>query len=66
MRILLALLALVLSPAAAAGAQPVNVTVQRDGDAFTADFNFPLWNHFGRGSGQAGAIHRYPAEAALV
>ena len=32
----------------------------------TADFNFPLWNHFGRGSGQAGAIHRYPAEAALV
>ena len=32
----------------------------------TADFNFPLWNHFGRGSGQAGTIHRYTAEAALV
>jgi len=50
MRILLALLALVLSPAAAAGAQPVNVTVQRDGDAFTAEFNFPraapAWGFF--------------------
>ena len=41
MRLLLALLALVLLPAAAAKAQPVSVTVQRDGDAFTADFIFP-------------------------
>jgi hypothetical protein len=32
----------------------------------TADFNFPLWNRFGRGSGQAGVIHRYGSEAALV
>lgn len=50
MRLLLALLALVLLPAGAAMAQPVSVTVQRDGDAFTADFTFPhaapAWGFF--------------------
>ena len=25
----------------------------------TADFNFPAWHYFGRGSGQDGVIHRY-------
>jgi hypothetical protein len=26
----------------------------------TADFNFPAWNYYGRGSGQDGQYHRYP------
>jgi hypothetical protein len=25
----------------------------------TADFNFPVWRYFGRGSGQHGFVHRY-------
>ena len=25
----------------------------------TADFNFPAWRYFGRGSGEHGAVHRY-------
>lgn len=31
----------------------------------TADFNFPSWRYFGRGSGQHGVVHRYEPEAAL-
>ncbi|CAN5796173.1 hypothetical protein BH18ACT17_BH18ACT17_06160 [soil metagenome] len=31
----------------------------------TADFNFPDWRHFGRGSGQHGVVHRYEPEAEL-
>ena len=27
--------------------------------SITADFNFPEWNYFGRGSGQQGRYHRY-------
>lgn len=27
----------------------------------TADFNFPAWHHFGRGSGQHARHHRYGA-----
>ncbi len=30
----------------------------------TADFNFPAWHYFGRGSGQHGVIHRYELERA--
>lgn len=49
MRLLLALLALVLLSSAAT-AQPVSVTVQRDGDAFVAEFMFPrtapAWGFF--------------------
>jgi phosphoglycolate phosphatase-like HAD superfamily hydrolase len=29
----------------------------------TADFNFPTWQYFGRGSGQYGVVHRYELEA---
>ena len=29
----------------------------------TADFNFPAWRYFGRGSGQHGVVHRYDPEA---
>ena len=35
----------------------------------TADFNFPAWDYFGRGSGQHGVVHRYeraPATAAAT
>jgi phosphoglycolate phosphatase-like HAD superfamily hydrolase len=28
----------------------------------TADFNFPVWRYFGRGSGQHGVVHRYEPE----
>jgi hypothetical protein len=28
----------------------------------TADFNFPDWRYFGRGSGQDGVIHRFDPE----
>ena len=28
----------------------------------TADFNFPAWRHFGRGSGQHGIVHRFEPE----
>lgn len=31
----------------------------------TADFNFPDWRYFGRGSGQHGIVHRYEPEAAV-
>ena len=31
----------------------------------TADFNFPAWHYFGRGSGQDGVIHEYPAVPSL-
>ncbi len=30
--------------------------------SLTADFNFPSWSYFGRGSGQNGAYHRYSLE----
>ncbi len=32
----------------------------------TADFNFPAWRYFGRGSGQHGVVHRYEREALPV
>jgi hypothetical protein len=32
----------------------------------TADFNFPAWRYFGRGSGQHGVVHRYEPETALT
>jgi hypothetical protein len=32
--------------------------------SITADFNFPEWHYFGRGSGQHGLYHRYHLEAA--
>jgi phosphoglycolate phosphatase-like HAD superfamily hydrolase len=32
----------------------------------TADFNFPTWRYFGRGSGQHGVVHRYEPEPALM
>jgi hypothetical protein len=32
----------------------------------TADFNFPAWRYFGRGSGEHGVVHRYEPEAALT
>lgn len=25
----------------------------------TADFNFPFWHYYGRGSGEHGIVHRY-------
>ncbi|QNP42264.1 hypothetical protein H9L15_07745 [Sphingomonas daechungensis] len=57
MRLVLALLALVLLPVTAATAQPVEVTVQRDGDAFLAEFTLPraapAWGFF-RSSPDAG------------
>jgi hypothetical protein len=28
--------------------------------SLTADFNFPDWNYYGRGSGEKGRYHRYP------
>ena len=28
--------------------------------SLTADFNFPQWNHYGRGSGERRRYHRYP------
>lgn len=31
----------------------------------TADFNFPAWRYFGRGSGEHGSFHRYEAGAVL-
>jgi len=31
----------------------------------TADFNFPAWRYFGRGSGQHGVVHSYAAEGVL-
>ena len=31
----------------------------------TADFNFPAWRHFGRGSGQGGIVHRHEAVPSL-
>jgi phosphoglycolate phosphatase-like HAD superfamily hydrolase len=31
----------------------------------TADFNFPDWRYFGRGSGERGFVHRYGAEVTL-
>jgi phosphoglycolate phosphatase-like HAD superfamily hydrolase len=32
----------------------------------TADFNFPAWRYFGRGSGQHGVVHRYEPQIALT
>jgi hypothetical protein len=32
----------------------------------TADFNFPAWRYFGRGSGQHGVVHRYERASALT
>jgi hypothetical protein len=32
--------------------------------SITADFNFPEWHYFGRGSGQMGRYHHYQIEAA--
>jgi hypothetical protein len=32
----------------------------------TADFNFPAWRYFGRGSGQHGVVHRYERNALPV
>jgi phosphoglycolate phosphatase-like HAD superfamily hydrolase len=32
----------------------------------TADFNFPTWRYFGRGSGEHGYVHRYGPEDGLV
>jgi hypothetical protein len=31
----------------------------------TADFNFPTWQYFGRGSGQNGVIHQYEPRTVL-
>jgi hypothetical protein len=31
----------------------------------TADFNFPAWRYFGRGSGEQGVVHRYDPETAI-
>ena len=28
--------------------------------SLTADFNFPEWNYYGRGSGERRRYHRYP------
>jgi hypothetical protein len=34
--------------------------------SLTADFNFPEWHYFGRGSGQYGVYHRYHLDASVA
>jgi hypothetical protein len=34
--------------------------------SLTADFNFPEWHYFGRGSGQHGSYHRYRIDGPVL